>query len=35
VIEATQDHRQLNQMARIHRGITDLMDTLKNQGGLS
>jgi len=35
VIDATRDHSQLNQLARIHLGITDFMDALKNHGGLS
>jgi len=35
VIDATQDHGQLNQLARIHLGITDVMDALKKHAGLS
>ena len=34
VIDATDDPPQLNQLARLHLGITDAMDALKNREGL-
>jgi hypothetical protein len=31
VIDATEDHGDLNHLAKIHLGITDLMNRLKNR----
>jgi hypothetical protein len=31
VIDATEDHRDLNHLAKIHLGITDVMDRLRNR----